>query len=89
MNEVVATEMAVEAAKEVGMELVPQAAQTVAVVEQAANPTVGSSIMTTISNNKKLIFWTLVFAGLAIGGYYMYEQSQKNNLITVEDTQKA
>jgi uncharacterized protein HemX len=67
-----------------------QEAMTTAVQEaavQAVETTkkgVVDKAVTVIKSNKTLIMWTLVFAAVAAGGIYCYEQ-QKNKVVPVEE----
>lgn len=64
--------------KEAAQELVKEAAQEVST--QVVKKGVMDQAVTVIKNNRRLIMWTLVFAGLAVGGVYLYEQHNKQKV---------
>lgn len=75
--------------KEAAQEIVKETAQEVST--QVVKKGVMDQAVTVIKNNRRLIMWTLVFAGIAVGGVYLYEQRNKQKVepVNADPAQKT
>ena len=73
MSEVVKTAVE-EAAKEVTNEVATTALVATQQAVATTQQTFTDKAVNAIKINKNLIMWTLIFAGIAVGGYYMWNQ---------------